>query len=99
MNPINFNDLPGDIKSMIFKINRDREHREQHLEQITHFDRESAGFVSPIFAAALYDDEHGCFIYNGEVFETAFSENIARPNDCIISQRQGMVSQRQGLVY
>ena len=90
MNPMNFNDLPGDIKSKIFKINGDRDHRE-FLDQITHFDRESAGFVSPIFAAALYDHEHGYFIYNGEVFETAFSVNIARPSGCVISQRQGMV--------
>ena len=89
MNPINFNDLPGDTKSMIFKINRDREHRERHLEQITHFDRESAGFSVDIFAAHLYDDEHGYFIYNGEVFKTERFFN--RPNDCVISQRQGMV--------
>ena len=81
---------------MIFKINRDREHREQHLEQITHFDRESAGFVSPIFAAALYDYEHGYFIYNGEAFETELVFN--KPKKCVISLRQGLVSQRQGLV-
>ena len=89
MNPINFNDLPGDTKSMIFKINRDREHRERHLEQITHFDRESAGFSFDIFAAHLYDDEHGYFIYNGEVFKTELFFN--KPKKCVISQRQGLV--------
>ena len=33
MDPLNFNDLPGDIKSKIFKMNRDRERAEHKRNQ------------------------------------------------------------------
>ena len=85
---INFNDLPGDIKSMIYKVNReaarDARYRQNYTDFVNNFKQKVEG-DNTIYDNTIYDNT----IYNDIIYHWKERGCVSDIHDIVAHKRSG----------